>query len=107
MQVGRAIDNLFDNACKFTPAGGTIRIALSANEDVSLSVTDSGIGIPEEDLPQLYNRFHRGRNAAGYPGSGLGLAIVKAIVEQAGGSVSAENTGTGARFTLSWPKADT
>jgi signal transduction histidine kinase len=69
---------------------------------VQLSVTDTGIGIPSDDLPHLFNRFHRSRNAANYPGSGLGLAIVKAIVEQQGGQVMVENSASGTRFTLHW-----
>jgi signal transduction histidine kinase len=106
-QIQRAVNNLVDNACKFTPAGGTIKIELQRDgAQAALSVTDGGIGIPPEDLPQLFNRFHRGRNATAYPGSGLGLAIVKAIVEQQGGCVTAENTSPGARFTLRWPIAN-
>jgi two-component system sensor histidine kinase MprB len=58
------------------------------------------MGVPADDLPHLFGRFHRGSNAAAYPGSGLGLAIVKAIAEAHGGQVSAENTGRGARFSM-------
>jgi signal transduction histidine kinase len=102
-QVQRALNNLFDNACKFTPPGGTVAIQLQREDGhVQLSVTDTGIGIPPDDLPQLFNRFHRGRNATAYSGSGLGLAIVKAITEQQGGQIVVENTTPGARFTLQW-----
>jgi two-component system, OmpR family, phosphate regulon sensor histidine kinase PhoR len=73
---------------------------------VVFEVTDTGIGIPPDDLPQLFSRFHRARNAAAYSGSGLGLAIVKAIMIRHGGNVSAQNTASGARFTLRWPRAD-
>jgi signal transduction histidine kinase len=66
-------------------------------------VQDTGIGIPPEDLPHLFRRFHRGRNAAAYPGSGLGLAIVRAIVERNGGTVEAEAVERGARFVLRLP----
>lgn len=101
MQV--VLDNLFDNACKFTPPGGSVTIQLQkSGAQVQLSVTDTGIGIPPGDLPHLFNRFHRSRNATDYPGSGLGLAIVKAIVEQQGGQVMVENTTPGTRFTLHW-----
>ncbi|CAN5618461.1 hypothetical protein BH10CHL1_BH10CHL1_28580 [soil metagenome] len=101
MQV--ALDNLFDNACKFTPSGGNVTIQLQqSGAQVQLSVTDTGIGIPPDDLPLLFNRFHRSRNAANYPGSGLGLAIVKAIIEQQGGQVMVENSTPGTRFTLHW-----
>ncbi len=100
----RVVDNLVDNACKFTPPGGTVTVHLYRKEaQVALSVSDTGIGIPAADLEQLFQRFHRGRNATAFPGSGLGLAIVRAIVEQQGGRVTAENLAAGARFTLSWP----
>jgi signal transduction histidine kinase len=101
MQV--ALDNLFDNACKFTPPGGSVTIQLrQSGSQVQLAVTDTGIGIPPDDLPLLFNRFHRSRNATNYPGSGLGLAIVKAIIEQQGGQVTVENISPGTRFTLHW-----
>jgi signal transduction histidine kinase len=100
-QLRRAIGNLIDNAIKFTPEGGTITIGLWRNAGtIELCVQDTGIGIPEEDLPQLFSRFHRGRNVANYPGNGLGLAIVKAIVEAHGGNVSAINASPGARFCI-------
>jgi signal transduction histidine kinase len=63
-------------------------------------VEDTGIGIPEDDLPHLFERFHRGRNATGCRGSGLGLAIVKAIVESHGGHVEAKRTADGTRFNV-------
>ena len=66
-------------------------------------MSDTGIGIPTEDLSGLFQRFHRGRNAAGYPGSGLGLAIVHAVALAHGGQVSAENLAVGSRFTLRLP----
>jgi len=106
-QLQRALDNLVDNAIKFTPEGGTVAVKLGQEEAyVEISVEDTGIGIPEEDLPHLFGRFHRGRNAAAYPGNGLGLAIVKAIVESHKGQVAAENGAQGAQFTLRLPLAD-
>jgi signal transduction histidine kinase len=98
---------LLDNALKFTPEGGTINVTLRpTGESAELCVQDSGIGIPAEDLPHLFSRFHRGRNATAYPGSGLGLAIVRAIVASHGGQVTAENASPGARFCVSLPLAD-
>ncbi len=105
-QMTRAMDNLVDNACKFTPPGGTVRVALSEQQSRALfSVADSGIGIPADELPQLFNRFHRGRNTNAYPGSGLGLAIVKAIAVAHGGSVAvhSEGEGRGSEFSMSLP----
>jgi signal transduction histidine kinase len=95
-EMMRAIDNLVDNACKFTPQDGIIRVTLSQQEaQAMIAVADTGIGIPEDDLPQLFNRFHRGRNTTAYPGSGLGLAIVKAIVTSYEGSVEVQSAGEG------------
>lgn len=103
-QLRQALGNLLDNALKFSPQGGEVEAGLHQEGDwVSLWVQDSGIGIPAEDLPRLFNRFHRGRNAAAYPGSGLGLAIVKAIVTGHGGQVMAQNREQGARFVLKLP----
>jgi signal transduction histidine kinase len=67
-------------------------------------IEDTGIGIPDDDLPRLFERFHRGRNAASHPGSGLGLAIVLAIVEAHGGDVAVEKRSVGASFTVSLPR---
>ena len=100
----RAIGNLLDNAIKFTPAGGTVRLGVHQIDRMAeIAVADTGIGIPAEDLAQLFGRFHRGRNATHYPGHGLGLAIVKAIAEAHDGTVHAENTDRGARFCLRLP----
>jgi signal transduction histidine kinase len=103
-QLRRALGNLMDNAIKFTPEGGAVRVELNIeNQRAELWVEDTGIGIPEQDLPHLFSRFHRGSTAAAYPGSGLGLAIVKAIVEAHGGQVKGENVERGARFTIWLP----
>lgn len=105
-QLRRAVSNLLDNALKFTPVGGRIRVGLrplSGAKQFKLWVEDTGIGIPVDELPQLFQPFHRGRNVAAYPGSGLGLAIVKVIVERHGGRVTAENTSDGAKFTIVLP----
>lgn len=104
-QLRRAAANLVDNAVKFTPPGGRVRLRLDVVEDgVEIRVVDSGIGIPEEDLDQVFRRFHRGHNTAAYNGSGLGLAIVQAIVLAHGGQVWAENNPNGgASFTIRLP----
>lgn len=93
--------NLLENALKFTPVNGTISLRLERVEaELALTVSDSGIGIPPEDLPHLFERFHRGRNVAEYPGNGLGLAIVKAIVESHSGNVEAQSAGRGMGSTF-------
>lgn len=103
-QLRRVLGNLLDNAIKFTPENGKVCVGLCrSGSSVKLWVQDNGIGIPAEDLPLLFNRFRRGRNAAAYPGSGLGLAITKAIVERHGGHISAESLPEGTRFLLQLP----
>jgi signal transduction histidine kinase len=104
--------NLLDNALKFTPAGGKVTLSLSRSAgQVACTVSDTGWGIPADDLPQLFERFYRGDRArargAGESGAGLGLAIVKALIEAQGGHVWAESAlheGTAVTFTL--PAAD-
>ncbi len=104
-QLRRALNNLLENAIKFTPPGGKVHIGLCKEENgsVRLWVEDTGIGIPEHDFSQIFNRFHRGRNAFAYPGSGLGLAIVKAIADAHAGRVLAEPLSPGTRFILQFP----
>lgn len=103
-QIQRALDNLVENAIKFTPAGGTIRVELASHGDqAQITVEDTGIGIQADDLPHIFERFHRGRNSASYSGSGLGLAIVKAIVDEHRGSVRADTLEKGARITVLIP----
>jgi signal transduction histidine kinase len=92
-QLRQIMINLLGNALKFTPDNGWISLDVERSSDqVRLTVSDSGIGIPPEDLPHLFERFHRGRNASEYPGNGLGLAIVKAIVNAHKGPVAVQST---------------
>lgn len=103
VQVQRALANLIDNALKFTPAGGVVRVEFAQDEKrVRVLVSDTGIGIPGEDMPQLFQRFHRARNSSAYPGSGLGLALVKAIMQEQHGNVQVEPLEVGTRFILEW-----
>ena len=103
-QLRRALGNLLDNAIKFTPADGAIGVGLRQQQaNVELWVKDTGIGIPPEELPQIFSRFHRARNTATYPGSGLGLAIIKAIVEGHDGQVSVKSGAQGTCFTVRLP----
>jgi len=103
-QIQRLLSNLMDNAIKFTPEGGVVRVRAEIVDDgVTVIVEDTGIGIPESDLPHLFMRFHRGRNTNTYPGSGLGLAIVKAIVDAHRGHVHAESNRHGTRITTMLP----
>lgn len=105
-QLRRVWDNLFENAVKFTAAEGAVRLglrSLPAEGRVEGWVEDNGLGLAAEDLPHLFSRFYRGRNAVAYPGSGLGLAIVKAIIERHGGQVWAEPRTRGTRVVFWLP----
>ena len=108
-QLLRVVDNLVTNAVKFTPDGGTVRLSAWGEGDAAiLAVADSGAGIPSADLPDLFNRFFRGRNAVedAVPGSGLGLAISQVIAEAHGSTIEVESTpGTGSTFRLALPLA--
>jgi two-component system sensor histidine kinase MprB len=102
-QLARAVGNLLDNAVKFSPDGTRIEVTVRPGR---LQVRDHGPGIGPEDLPRVFDRFHRAVEARSLPGSGLGLAIVRQIVEDAGGSASAANhPDGGAVFTLELPSA--
>jgi signal transduction histidine kinase len=105
----QVLKNLVDNALRYTPAGGTIRISADMSEDVQIRVSDSGNGIDPEDLPFVFDRFYRAdKNRTGNAGKmGLGLAICRALVEAQGGSITVESGGiqTGTTFTISLPPA--
>jgi signal transduction histidine kinase len=106
----RVIDNLLGNAVKYSPDGGVVRITLGSRDErarAELSIADHGLGIPEDDLPHVFERFHRGSNVVGrIPGTGLGLASCKQIVESHGGSLELESTpGEGTRVTVRLPLA--
>ncbi|MEU4425382.1 ATP-binding protein [Actinoplanes sp. NPDC024001] len=108
-QLQRALRKLMENAIKFTPPGGRVSWHLSADEQmVALSVTDTGIGIPAEDVPGLFTPFHRAGNAMdqAVQGPGLGLAIVRDIVRDHGGSIAVQSVvGRGSTFTITLPTA--
>jgi len=106
-QLARVVDNLVANAVKFTPDGGTVRLAARHEADTAiLEVTDTGLGIPHSEQPDLFNRFFRGTNAIekAIPGSGLGLAISQVIAEAHGSTIQVESTpGRGSSFRLALP----
>lgn len=100
----RAVTNLLDNAAKWSPDGGVVRVHLA---DGTLMVADAGPGIPARDLPHVFERFYRATASRQMPGSGLGLSIVKAVAERHGGVVRA-GTGPdgGAGFWFSVPGSE-
>ncbi|MEV7890906.1 HAMP domain-containing sensor histidine kinase [Streptomyces sp. NPDC002817] len=102
----RAVVNILDNAVKFSPEGGSIEVRLTP--DGTLTVRDHGPGIPEDELPHVFDRFWRSPSARALPGSGLGLSIVARTVEQAGGQVTLGHaSGGGTIATVQMPGAPT
>jgi two-component system sensor histidine kinase MprB len=102
-QIERAVDNLLDNAIKWSPAGSAVEVRLKSGE---LSVRDHGPGIDAAHLPHVFDRFYRAPSARRMPGSGLGLAIVHKVAEDHAGRVVAENAPDGgARFRLAIPSS--
>ncbi len=102
--------NLLDNAIKYNRDGGQVRVRLSAEGDrVIAQVTDTGEGIPPEDLPHIFEKMYRVERRRGRPveGSGLGLSIVKRIVEQHGGSIAVESQAGQTTFTVTLPNTVT
>lgn len=115
-RIAQVFDNLLTNAIRHTPAGGTITLAAketqnnspSTEHGLQFSITDTGPGIPEEDLPNVFERFYRADRARhrSEGGSGLGLAIAKSIVQAHNGRIWAESTpGTGTTFSFTLPLA--
>ncbi|MCY7325640.1 MAG: PAS domain-containing protein [Microbacteriaceae bacterium] len=107
VRLGQACDNLISNAIKFTPAGGTVTVTLGGEAThVVVSVSDTGMGIAESELDQLFSRFFRASTATrnAVPGVGLGLTITKAIVTAHGGEMSvASEEGAGTNFSMKLP----
>ncbi len=108
-RVQRVVTNLVHNAIKFTPAGGRVTVRAAARLGrVIISVADTGVGIPQADLPRIFERFYKADRARSGGGTGLGLAIAKHIVQAHGGLIwveSAENHGS--TFYFSLPIAET
>ena len=109
-RLAQIITNLIGNALRYTPAGGKIKLAAECKgNEILMTVSDNGPGIPVESLPAIFDRFYRYDKARSREdgGSGLGLAIARQLAEAHGGRLSAENLKQGgARFTLSIPKVN-
>ena len=97
---------LLDNAVKYTSDGGSVTVGVKERDDrVELVVSDTGVGIREDQLPLVFERFHRTDAARSEDGAGLGLAIARQIAEAHGGSIEARSTvGAGSEFTLVLPR---
>lgn len=95
--LGRAMLNLMDNAAKWSPAEGTVRIRMTQVDErtVGITIADEGPGIPPEDRERVFERFYRSAESRSMPGSGLGLAIVRQVIERHGGSIVADEAPSG------------
>jgi signal transduction histidine kinase len=106
--IQRMIANLLDNAIKYTPAGGRIEVTVSTanNDAVTIAVKDSGIGIPEEELPRIFERFYRCDPSRSEAGIGLGLSFARAVARAHGGDIKVTSTpGQGSKFSVTLPAA--
>ena len=106
-RLRQVIGNLLSNAIKFSPQGGTVSITTrKEDQQVSFSIVDEGIGIPQSELPHIFEKFYtveRGR-ARRFPGTGVGLYLVKEIVELHGGKIEVQSSrGKGSSFTVPFP----
>ena len=106
--IERMVRILIDNACRFTPSGGWVRVeGKVCNERVVVTVRDNGIGIAENDLPRIFERFYRGQRQQNHEqrGSGLGLALARWIADQHKASISVDSApGLGSRFEFAFPE---
>jgi len=109
-RVHRVLANLLTNATKYSPAGGRVCVTVKESVDPNgpsalLVVRDEGVGIPHDDLPHVFDRFHRGANVVGrFAGTGLGLASARELVELHGGTISVESEeGKGSTFVVRLP----
>jgi signal transduction histidine kinase len=111
-RLGQVLDNLLSNAIKYTPTGGAVVLSVSGgNGHRRIEVADNGIGVPHEELGQVFSRFYRASSATrrAIPGTGLGLVIARAIVEDHGGTIaldSREGEGTTVTVTLPFRQPD-
>jgi signal transduction histidine kinase len=108
VRLAQAVDNVISNAIKFTPDGGSVDVALAQDADrVSLTVTDTGMGMTAADVERLFEPFFRTDSAVEIQGTGLGLPIVKAIIEAHDGVISVvSEPDVGTSFVISLPLAE-
>ncbi|HPC83021.1 MAG TPA: HAMP domain-containing sensor histidine kinase [Thermoanaerobaculaceae bacterium] len=105
VRLAQVLRNLLDNALKYTPPGGQVRLACRRRGNHAvLEVTDTGVGIPAEELPRIFDEFFRARHTPASDGAGLGLAIVRRLVQAMGGRIDVTSQrGAGSRFAVELP----
>jgi signal transduction histidine kinase len=109
-RVHRILANLLTNAIKFSPDGGAVQVSITVLDGPDggtavVAIRDEGVGIPDDELPHVFDRFHRGANVVGrFTGSGLGLASARELVELHGGTISVQSeVGKGSTFSVRLP----
>lgn len=104
-KLQRVLANLLDNALKYTPSGGTVTILVNGNEThIEISINDTGMGISEDDLLHIFERFYRGNHGSSRAGSGLGLSLARAIVRAHNGDIAVTSfLGKGSTFVITLP----
>lgn len=105
-RIRQVLDILLDNAVKFTPEGGTVRVGVRFEDGVELFVSDDGPGIPHEHLPHIFERFYKADNARSDGSAGLGLAIARQIIERHGGTIGVSSDANGSTFVVRLPASD-
>ncbi|HOJ44113.1 MAG TPA: HAMP domain-containing sensor histidine kinase, partial [Syntrophorhabdaceae bacterium] len=105
-KIQRVLSNILDNGIKFTPRGGSITISICGEGDeVQIVLQDTGIGIPEDELPHIFDRFFRGERNRTTPGNGLGLSLARAFITAHKGRITVKSVpGVGSEFTITLPK---
>ena len=100
-----AVFNILDNDVKYSPEASEITVSVKEFELFAcISVEDNGIGIPQDELPRIFGRFYRGRNVAEQSGVGIGLYLSRQIIEEQGGYITVESSGSGAVFKIYLPR---
>ena len=100
-----AMFNILDNAVKYTPNGGLVMLTLEAYETYCcVSISDTGCGIPVEEIPKVFQRFYRGKNTQNIDGAGLGLALSRKIVQEQGGWIKVRSSDVGSTFSVFLPR---
>lgn len=102
--LGHILDNLVSNACKYSASGSDVVVTITCDDDLSLTVKDHGIGIPQTDIDAIFDSFYRGRNVGNVRGTGIGLAIVREALQALSGTAEIESElGKGTSFTVHLP----
>jgi len=104
----RMPSNVLDNAVKYTPPGGQVTVSISqANQDIVVTVHDTGVGISETDLPRIFDRFYRSDRSRSEPGTGLGLSLARAVARAHGGNITVTSVlNQGSTFIITLPKSE-